>query len=249
MIKKVRHILYRIYSRIKNELIIKKNLNFIKHSMPEVRKLHNKYSGKRCFIIGNGPSLSVDDLEKLNNEITIASHGIYYIFDKTSWRPTFYCAQDSVLINERYSDIKEKCSDITRIFGLVRNRKYPSFGRNDLGIRLIIEFFENELPKFSSDAESGFFEGLTVTYFNIQLAVYMGFKEIYLLGVDHFYSGGSNDHFSSEDICTNIPRTDKTTLSYMAAKKTADTADIRIFNATRGGKLEVFERINLDNLF
>lgn len=248
MLKKAKYVVHKVYSRINSKLIIKRNSDFFKHSVPELRKLHNKYSDKRCFIIGNGPSLTVEDLERLNDEITIASHGIYYIFDKTSWRPTFYCAQDSLLINERYNIIKEKCSKSKRIFGLVKNRKYPSFCKDDLGIRLVVENFENELPKFSTDAENGFFEGWTVTYFNLQLAVYMGFKEIYLLGIDHFYTGDGNDHFSKNDVCTNTPQLDKSTCAYKKANEFAQSNGIKIFNATRGGHLEVFERVNIDDL-
>ena len=41
---------------------------------------------------------------------------------------------------------------------------------------------------------------------------------------------------------------DSTTYSYITAKKYADTHGIRILNATRGGELEVFDRVNLDEV-
>ncbi len=46
----------------------------------KLRKLYNIHSGKRCFIIGNGPSLKSEDLDKLRDEISFASNGIYLIF-------------------------------------------------------------------------------------------------------------------------------------------------------------------------
>lgn len=220
--------------------------NFFKSSK-NLKKLKNSYNGKRCFIIGNGPSLTVSDVELLQNEITIGSHGIYYMFDKTNWRPTYYCVQDSILMNERISEIYEKCKDIPKVFGLVQDYKYPLLKKDVIAIRLILENFE-KTPKFSTNALDGFYEGMTVTYFNIQFAVYMGFKEIYLLGVDHFYSGDKNDHFSENDVCTNKPRTDLSTYAYLSAKKFADENGIKIYNATRGGKLEVFERVNFEDL-
>ena len=37
--------------------------------------------------------------------------------------------------------------------------------------------------------------------------------------------------------------------AHVAAKKYADEHDIKIYNATRGGKLEVFPRVDFDSLF
>ena len=102
---------------------------------------------------------------------------------------------------------------------------------------------------------------MTVSYMCLQIAIYMGFKEIYLLGVDHSYSvalepdgsvtqfEGVADHFSEKDKISNLPAPYKTNLAYEAAKKYADEHDVKIYNATRGGKLEVFERLDFDSLF
>ena len=48
--------------------------------------LQNIHKGKRAFILGNGPSLSIADLNKLKNEITFASNKIYLAFEKTDIR-------------------------------------------------------------------------------------------------------------------------------------------------------------------
>lgn len=219
----------------------------IEQSRALIAQNKNKYENERCFIIGNGPSLTVKDLEKLKGEITFASHGIYYIYDQTDWRPTFYCAQDAKFIREKYDVIKNKCLDSQRFFGVVHYLDdYPKFIKEDCLVNLIVEKFVDNCPKFSEDLTIGAYEGLTVTYFSIQLAVYMGFKEIYLLGVDHFYSGDENDHFSKKDICTNKPQTEKSTYSYRVANKYANENEIKIYNATRGGHLEEFERIDFD---
>ena len=37
--------------------------------------------------------------------------------------------------------------------------------------------------------------------------------------------------------------------SYIAARRFAEKHGVKIYNATRGGKLEVFERVNFDKLF
>ena len=105
----------------------------------------------------------------------------------------------------------------------------------------------------------------TVVFTAIQFAVYMGMKEIYLMGVDHHFHTSINsqgeivvdptakDYFSDDYNRDRenlyIPNTDLSTLTYVAAKEYADTHGIEIYNATRGGKLEVFPRVDFDFLF
>jgi hypothetical protein len=62
--------------------------------------LKDIHRGKRIFIVGNGPSLTVDDLNKLKDEITFASNRITLIFDQTDWRPTYYTLCDGVVARE-----------------------------------------------------------------------------------------------------------------------------------------------------
>ena len=90
----------------------------------------------------------------------------------------------------------------------------------------------------------------------------MGFSEIYLIGVDHNYSSTSftNNTINSTEVKTNYfegmpveikmskPNTDGSTLSFMKAQEYAISHNIRIFNATRGGKLDVFPRVKLEDV-
>ena len=64
----------------------------------KLKQFHNIHTGERCFIIGNGPSLKIADLEKIKNEYTFGANRIYELFDKTDWRPRYYCLQDFKLI-------------------------------------------------------------------------------------------------------------------------------------------------------
>ena len=100
----------------------------------------------------------------------------------------------------------------------------------------------------------------SVAYAMLQFAFYMGFEEIYLLGFDHNFSKievngkeivneNVTDHFASyNDVVTGAVNVDKLTRGFMEAKQYADTHGVRIFNATRGGKLDVFERVDLDEI-
>ncbi|NQU09812.1 hypothetical protein HQ590_03405, partial [bacterium] len=63
----------------------------------------NRHRGRRCFVLGNGPSLRTADLDRLQTEITFASNKIYLAFDQTAWRPTYYTVVD-LLVAENNSD-------------------------------------------------------------------------------------------------------------------------------------------------
>ena len=114
-----------------------------------------------------------------------------------------------------------------------------------------------ETIRFSPDISKCVYNGRTVTYVCLQLAMYLGFEEIYLLGVDFNYSSnlkGQENHFKGYDkdgknVRLNPVRPEMSLAAYKKAKEYAESQNVRIYNATRGGKLEVFERVNFDDLF
>jgi hypothetical protein len=99
----------------------------------------------------------------------------------------------------------------------------------------------------------------TSTFAALQIAVYMGFNPIYLVGVDLEWKTfkGANDvnHFDpgynakscTEEKYMEISRAQLR--AYEIAKHAADKAGVEIFNATVGGKLEVFPRVEFEGLF
>lgn len=253
------NVIKKVLIRVRAKLILLNNRIKISRSRKRLLKLHNIHKGKRCFIIGNGPSLDVKDLEKLKGEICFGTHRIYEIFDKTDWRPTYYCAQDSQLINQSakfISNIQAK----QKFIGMVKSLKYASI-KGATYVSLILDSFYPELPKFSEDVSNGIFEGFTVSYMCFQIALYMGFSEVYLLGIDHNYSKALQpdgtilendkiqDHFSEKDQIENVPQLFKSSLAYKKVSVYAKEIGVRICNATRGGKLDVFERVDFDSLF
>lgn len=252
--------LKKIYGNIKKVRVIINNINQLVLSFFYLKKLKNVNKGERCFIIGNGPSLNTEDLEKLRKEKTFSSNRVYNIFENTDWRSTYYCVQDYELIKNSREEISKMSSCSTAFLGRALGIEYPKFYKF-LSIRLKIKDFYPEPPLFSDDISKCIYEGMTVSYMCLQIAIYMGFKEIYLLGVDHSYSvtlepdgsvtqfEGVSDHFSEKDKIDNLPLLYKSTLAYESAKKYADEHNIKIYNATRGGKLEVFERADFDSLF
>lgn len=229
-------------------------------SKKKIEYYHNKYVGRRCFIVGNGPSLSVDDLEHIKGEISFGTHRIYKIFNETTWRPTFYCAQDYQLILDSIPSILSMNVQ-EKFIAMVPTWRYPRIKGVCFSKMILKKFFPSP-PDFSYDVSKEMFEGMTVTYMCLQFAVYMGFSEIILIGVDHNYSvemradgtveinKGIQDHFAADtEGITNIPQIEKTSLSYSTAKDYAERKGISILNATRGGKLEIFPRVDFESLF
>ncbi len=227
-----------------------------------IKKLRNIHLHKRCFIIGNGPSLRSEDLDELKNEITFAFNRIYYMFNQTDWRPTYYCSEDDKTIFKSKNEINE-LQLANKFFPINFPRDY-NVHFNNANYFIFKMGNKSSEPNFSNDIVKGIYWGNTVAYTAIQMAVYMGIKEIYLLGVDHSFSKVVNDqgevivdktlrdYFSEEynkdkdDLY--IPNVDVSTRAFEAARKYADQNNIKIYNATRGGKLDVFERVDFSKI-
>ena len=227
---------------------------------PEWKRIKNYYEGEKCFIVATGPSLKIDDLNKLydNKIFSFGVNRLYLWFEKTKWRPDYLVVMDDKIAMEYGEEIK-KCDVPNKIIGDQLQSFWKGHRNSYKTIhRLhdhVLEYAPNR-PKFSSDICKGVYSGRTVIYTCLQIACYLGFKEIYLLGTDHNYSGNQGDasnHFHKDYYKGKI-RPDKyvkekAELAFEAAKNYADKHGIKIYNATRGGKLEIFERVKFDELF
>lgn len=222
-----------------------------------LKKYRDIYKGKRCFIIGNGPSLCKEDLMLIekNKEISFAANGIFHIYDKVTWRPTHYMLCDALAYEIMYENI-EKIEDEN---SFVADFYYTNFKPLKKANRfyLINKIYDDDSFEFSDDAVKGLYSGRTITYVMIQMACYMGIEEIYLLGVD--WTGGKGTgvgridfYEGNKESIENNSQFDmfyEEKIAYESALKYANAHGIKIFNATRGGELEVFERVKFDCLF
>lgn len=214
------------------------------------RRLRNKYAGRRCFVVCNGPSLKSTDLDKLaeKQEITFASNKIDKIFNQTKWRPTLYTIIDKTL---QFTYVNA-ASNIPAVYKFFRKNSYFATrkvkGRcvwmNADGDRTLLDH-----PQFSEDADKIIYPICTVTYVMLQLAVYLGMREIYIIGCDNLYgverkkdgtliNHGRPSYFdgaSASDNKNAIGNTWEMNIAYEYARKYADTHGIKIYNATRGG--------------
>ncbi len=262
----LRNIYYKIQFKFQLKSI---PANVYDENIRKIRNLKGKYAGKRCFIIGNGPSLTREDLNKLSGEYTFASNRIFTVYPNTDWRPSFYAIQDTVVMDKMIDHLPDVAEQSE--FAFVSSNNYikceSRLSKADNIIWFPLRFSppKKNSYRFSQDVSKEVFEGLTITYTCIQLAAYLGFSEIYLLGVDHNYPIEIDDDgniIKNDDLVKayfddamvsmndiNLPKVLEMTRAYLSAEKISADKGFRVYNATRGGKLEVFRRVDFDSLF
>lgn len=145
--------------------------------------LHNKYWGRTCIVVGNGPSLADVPLEFLNQYPTIGSN---YTFFKPGWQPTIYTiSSHRVLTNENgmgYEWVTPTVRNAEVAF--ITNKGIHAFGTmpNVYPLNPLRGAF-----CFSRAPHKWVFIGANSTIPNLQFAFFLGFATIYLVGVDHNY--------------------------------------------------------------
>ena len=248
--------------QVKNSAFIRK---LIKPYMDNKRKKDmRRYEHSEESARIKGPSLKIKDLEMLRGKYTFAANRIYTLFDKTDWRPTFYTCVDPEAYKLFGPELLNMEADY--VFLDVTAKKYVGKEKKD-NLYYIYQYSEFTLNRWDStnpfineDVSKFVSLGMTVTFVAMQLAIYMGFKRIYLLGVDHNYAkqvsrtGVVTEDKSKAtygegiiDTGIGIQYTDTTTEAYEKAEQYCQTHDVKIYNATRGGKLEIFSRVSLED--
>lgn len=206
--------------------------------------LKDNHFGDVCFVIGNGPSLASSDLDKLKNFTTFGSN---FVFKMNDFLPTYYFVQDYMHLKneqllERIREISPKTTLTFLPFNIIPNKQKKQFDN-------IIYFYLN-LPNvksrsFSFDISEYIEDGWTVTYSILQCAIYMGFKSIYLLGLDNNDTGHFYDSNTTNEACIQPNESSDKSYRYL---KSVLPSNLKIVNCTKGGALEVFERMSLDKV-
>ncbi|SMY09223.1 6-hydroxymethylpterin diphosphokinase MptE-like protein [Flavimaricola marinus] len=238
---------------------------------PRMRALREQFKDtKRCFLIGNGPSLNETDLTLLKDEVTFAVNGFFLKAKELDWKPTFYCVEDHLVAEDRAEWINAFSGPI-KFFPAYLGYMFPP-GPDTI--------FYNHQPRvsyphsfdFSRAADVITYTGCTVTFSMMQLATWLGFEEIYLIGVDASYDipadveqGSDYDtgvldmksddpnHFDPDYFGKGFrwhdPQVNQMVEAYKVARATLEGTGQTIYNATVGGQLEVFERRDYASLF
>lgn len=226
-----------------------------------IKQFKDKHKGETCFVIGNGPSMTIEDLNKIYElgVKSFACNKIFKIFKDTKWRPDYYFLSDDKIVDD---------IDLCDIGVSSKLLFYPRKYKKKLKIGNTFEELQYrwlEEGKFSIDAHKGVYQCGTVIALAIQFAYYMGFQKVYIIGVDFSYNmlsvdeknktfkNGDNNYFikdyASKGQVLNLSDKRANILGFQAAREGFESNGREIYNATRGGKLEVFKRKNLDEVF
>lgn len=233
-----------------------------------LKSYKDKHQGERCFLVGNGPSLTSSDLDLIKDETTIGCNMVYKIFDQTEWRPTYHCLIDVMFAK----NLSEEIADNVEAPFFVNLTAYHYMKKRPKDSTYVYNVAK-EPYKISNNFLSYYVpSGATVMSFMIELAIYMGFKEIYLIGVDCTSSLAKDSHFIKDYLSDDMKQMDvkrienrlkaqdltkeevseyyrqKAIFAYNKLNDFANERDVKIYNATRGGALESFERVNLSNI-
>jgi hypothetical protein len=236
----------------------------------------NKHMGRRCFVIGNGPSLNKQDLSLLSNEITIVMNYFYKHPIVEKWQPNYYCLADpgdfdgSKASENIYQNLRQK----------IHSSKFlvPVYAKNVMENQKLLPVDQTYYAAFRGTLSNGLNYNIDLTesipgvqstsQLAIMWSLYMGCSPIYLIGLDHDWLGyrGMDKHFYAEKTIENSLEAHNGDLGPMRYQKKLECVfllwngyknlsaytsqeGIKIINLTNGGFLDVFERMNYESIF
>ncbi len=160
--------------------------------------LYNSKKGQRGYILANGPSLLNEDLHKLNNKSNIITlNASSALEDKYKFHSEYYCLTDP-----RFLEIEEKRNIA---FHKLKDMNSTCLCRDILKDNLSFEGFNpiylNSIGRdgFSRNLLNGFYFGATTTMLAVQLAYWIGLREVFILGLDLDYLSSSYSRFYHEE--------------------------------------------------
>ena len=224
-------------------------------SLGAMRDIHK---GQRGFIIGNGPSLKQTDLSKLRDEITFGMNRIYLMFPELGFTTTYFVSINDLVIEQCAEEIA--ALPMPKFISWHSNRHFQRFPP-----KMNFLYTTYTGPQFAYDITRRIWEGATVTNVALQLAFWMGFEQVILIGVDHNFTskgeanktvvsdGADPNHFDpryfGKGFRWQLPDLDTSEIGYRMAKEAYERAGRQVLDATVGGKLTIFPKVDYNSLF
>ena len=227
-------------------------------SKRKLRQFENIHRNQRCFIISNGPSLRQTDLSMLHGEFTFGLNRIYLLFPQLGFSTTYLVSVNDLVLEQSAVEM--------------RNFNMPKFltwrarhwFKDDPDVTYLDTDFTGD-EDFCPKITGRIFEGFTVTYVALQLAYHMGFEQAFLVGVDHNFvtqgtanqaivsQGDDPNHFTpnyfGKGFKWQLPDLVGSERAYIMAREAYTHAGRSILDATVGGKLTIFPKVEYGSLF
>lgn len=233
-----------------------------RENLRRLEAYRSRHAGQRCFILGNGPSLKHTDLTKLRGELTFGLNRIYLLFPELGFSTTYLVSVNELVLEQTAAEMA--ALSLPRFLTWRSRRWFGDQPRRDPSLMFLDSDFTGS-EDFTVDATGRMFEGFTVTYVALQLAFYMGITEAILVGVDHNFTtqgpanatvvsqGDDPNHFApgyfGKGFRWQLPDLDGSERAYRLAQAAYTRAGRRVVDATVGGKLQIFPKVNYLSLF
>ena len=220
----------------------------------------DRHNGERCVIIGNGPSLKNMDLSLIKDEITFGMNRIYLMFSETDFRPTYFVSVNDLVLKQFAAEIS--ALEMPKFINWNLRSEYDQLDPKTIYIKTLLGLKDG----FSKNIYRPIYSGGTVTYIALQIAFFMGFSEVVLIGIDHKFSdkGVPNtvelrkdavdkNHFHPqyfpEGSKWQLPDLQRSELAYLEARKAYEKSGRTIYDATVDGKCNVFLKKDYNSIF
>jgi hypothetical protein len=264
--------------------LIKRSIRSLKKSEKHISSLcspniayKNIHHGQRCFIVCSGPSIKKQNLLPLKNEVTFFVSTGFLHPDYSAIQPDYHCVPDIQLTPKLTGNnyvgwfkLMDRNIGNTRLFLSAADENFIK--QNDLFSTRQVSYLNMGLDWYSCqktiyDITKKIPVIQSVPIMAIMIAMYMGCKEIYLLGVEldeiwcgeyrHFYDNEimANDIAVNEDGRSITPLIEMFKVNYTLwrqfdlLRRIAEANNIEILNATQGGALDIYKRVKLEDLF
>lgn len=213
--------------------------------------MKNKFKEQKAVILCNGPSLNDVDFSLLEGVTTFGLNKINLLFDRTTFRPSFIVAVNPLVI-EQNREFYES-TNIPIFLDAANSHGRLKYKPNHFHLCC----YENG---FSKNAAHFISQGGTVTFVAMQLAYFMGFSRVALVGCDHHFSDSGtphetllcgkqdSNHFDQRYFANQIwhaPDLFQSEASYRTAHIAYQMDQRKIINASKKTDLTVFQKMDL----
>lgn len=213
--------------------------------------------GETCVLVANGPSLNKMELSFLSKVTTIGMNKIFLGFNKFGFYPNYYVSVNPTVIQQSVDEIKR-----LNCIKFIGNRGGSFISEDALTYELNTKYPPH---RFCKDIALGVREGGTVTFAALQLAYYLGFTRLIIIGMDHsfnfegmpneknFMQGADTNHFSEGYFGFgqnwDNPDLEKSEESYRIAKEIFEADRRQILDATVEGQCNIFRKVDYREVF
>jgi hypothetical protein len=230
---------------------LKEGAGVLQRPESRLNSLHNRHLGETCVLVCNGPSLNQMNLSFLRRQVCIGLNKIFLGIRTFKFYPRYYVAVNQKVIAQSASEIR--ALNAVKLIG--------SKGHSIVAEDALTYHLNTSSPpgRFSKDLAQGAHEGWTVTHVALQVAYYLGFHKVVIIGMDHRYAfsglanqasllqGPDPNHFSAEYFSGQVwdnPDLARSEESYRIAREVFEANGRRILDATVNGACTIFEKVD-----